>query len=55
MVTAYVVLPRKMLQCDRIDVLVEYESEGNDEAEDVQTLCAHAVWEDLHGIHHDKW
>ena len=50
----YVVLPGKFAQCNRVDVLVEDERDGNDEVEDVETLRTKTVRENLDSVHDDE-
>lgn len=49
-----VVMPRDVLECDGVDVLVEDERQRDSEVEDRETLGADRVGQDFNGVGHDE-
>ena len=50
----HVVLPAELGECDRVDVLVEYERERDREVEHVEALRAQRVRQDFNRIRDDE-
>ena len=50
----HVVPPRDPVQCNRVDVLVEDEGEGDGKVEHGEALCTDVVWQNLNSVGDDE-
>jgi len=48
-----IVFPPDIAKSDGIDVLIEDEGEGNDEAEEGEALGTEGIWENLESVRHN--
>ena len=50
-----IVLPCNVLECNWIYILVEDESNGDSEIENVESFCTKIEWQDFDTVRHDQW